>query len=76
MTEKLKQVEENQKASVSHDRRGFLKLASIGTVASGAALLSGQTASAKDASVEASADDNAGYKETKHVKTFYASARF
>ena len=75
MTEKLKQVEESHTETVSHDRRGFLKLASTGTVASGAALLSGQTATAKDVAVENSTDD-AGYKETEHVKTFYASARF
>lgn len=68
MTEKL--------TTVKADRRGFLKLAGIGTVASGAALISGEAAKAKSASDQPSADGDATYKETEHVKTFYDSARF
>jgi hypothetical protein len=73
MTEKQKQV---QATAVETDRRGFLKLASIGTVASGAALLTGEAATAKEADAETTAEGSGGYKETKHVKTFYDSARF
>ncbi len=69
MTEKKKQVQET-------DRRGFLKLASIGTIASGAALLTGEAATAKNAAAETSDKGSAGYQETEHVKTFYDSARF
>ncbi len=67
MTEKL----ENVKA----DRRGFLKIAGIGAVASGAALVTGKEASASVGGVDPKTGD-AGYQETEHVKTFYKSARF
>lgn len=53
------------------DRRGFLKLASLGSVATGAALVIGDEAEA--APVQTATD---GYRETDHVKTYYASARF
>ncbi len=54
------------------DRRGFLKLAGLGTVAGGAALVAG------DKTVEAaeSAKSLTGYRETDHVKTYYELARF
>lgn len=57
---------------VKTDRRGFLKLAGVGSVASGAALIAGKPAEAAEA-VEAG---GSGYRETDHVKTFYKSARF
>lgn len=53
------------------DRRGFLKLASLGSVATGAALVIGDEATA--APLETATD---GYRETDHVKTYYAHARF
>ena len=53
------------------DRRNFLKLAGIGSVASGAALVTG-----KDAEAAESNTAGAGYSETDHVKAFYKSARF
>ncbi len=54
------------------DRRGFLKLAGLGTVAGGAALVAG------DKAVEAaeSAKSQTGYRETDHVKAYYERARF
>lgn len=55
------------------DRRGFLKLAGLGTVASGAVLVAGKDA---DASVLEAGKDQASYRETEHVKTFYETARF
>lgn len=54
------------------DRRGFLKLASLGSLAGGAALVTGKPAKAETASAE----KGAGYRETDHVKAFYKSARF
>jgi hypothetical protein len=54
------------------DRRGFLKLAGLGTVASGAALVSGSAEAARAPTPET----GAGYRETEHVKTYYATARF
>lgn len=75
MAEKL----ENMKA----DRRGFLKVAGMGAVASGAALISGNANAAEDKAAQAqgkqSGDDpknGAGYQETEHVNTYYKSARF
>ncbi len=55
------------------DRRGFLKFAGLGTIASGAALVAGGESQAVE-TVEPQGD--AGYKETDHIKTYYASARF
>lgn len=57
---------------VKTDRRGFLKFAGIGTIATGAALVSGEKADA----METLESDKSGYKETDHVRTFYDSARF
>ena len=55
------------------DRRGFLKLAGLGTVAGGVALVAGEgTAQAATAKTS----KGSGYRETDHVKTFYETARF
>lgn len=55
------------------DRRGFLKFAGLGTIASGAALVTGTTAEAVEI---AEPQTGAGYRETDHVKAYYASTRF
>jgi hypothetical protein len=62
----------DRKESATADRRSFLKLAGIGTLAGGAAVALGK------APVEAGeiAQDGKSYRETEHVKAFYASARF
>lgn len=52
-------------------RRDFLKLTSLGTVLGGAGLVAGGSAEAADA-----ATDGGGYRETKHIKTYYELARF
>ena len=54
------------------DRRGFLKLAGLGTVAGGAALVASETVEADEAKTGA----GKLYRETEHVKTFYDTARF
>lgn len=55
------------------DRRSFLKLAGLGTVAGGVALVAGEeTAEAATAKTS----KGLGYRETDHVKTFYKTARF
>ncbi|MBL4758343.1 MAG: twin-arginine translocation signal domain-containing protein [Rhizobiales bacterium] len=54
------------------DRRGFLKLAGLGTVAGGAALVVGD----KTAEAAGSTSTTAGYRETDHVKRYYELARF
>jgi len=55
------------------DRRSFLKLAGASAVAGGVALAS----SGKPAEASTSADENGPlYKETDHIKTYYALARF
>ena len=53
------------------DRRNFLKFASLGTVAGGAALVAGS-----GEAEAAEAVSGSGYKETDHVKTVYKLARF
>lgn len=56
---------------VRTDRRGFMKLAGMGAVAGGATIVAGE------ATAEAARPEKAaGYRETEHVKTFYATARF
>ncbi|MEM5473669.1 twin-arginine translocation signal domain-containing protein [Hoeflea sp. AS60] len=55
------------------DRRGFLKFAGLGTIASGAALVTGNASEATDI---AEPQAGAGYRETDHIKAYYASARF
>lgn len=57
---------------VETDRRSFLKLAGLGSVAGGAALVAGTD----KAQAAAAAPSGSGYRETDHVKTFYQSARF
>ncbi|GGB41954.1 hypothetical protein GCM10011316_12410 [Roseibium aquae] len=52
-------------------RRDFLKLASLGTLASGATLMTGQASAAETPAAGAS-----GYQETDHVKRAYETARF
>jgi len=54
------------------DRRSFLKLAGLGTVAGGAALVAGD----KTADAAEAAKPQTGYRETDHVKTYYELARF
>ena len=65
-------MKQSQDRAVS-DRRSFLKLAGLGTVAGGAALVAGKgTAEAGSA-----ADDKDRlYRESDHVKTYYDLARF
>lgn len=56
------------------DRRDFLKMASVGTIAAGATVLSSGD---KLQAAEPEMDENkTGYQETEHVKAFYNSARF
>jgi hypothetical protein len=54
------------------DRRGFLKLAGLGTVAGGAAVVTG----GKVEAAEAVDVTSKGYRLTDHVKRVYETARF
>ncbi|MBO0345045.1 twin-arginine translocation signal domain-containing protein [Roseibium limicola] len=53
------------------DRRGFLKLAGLGTLASGATLVAGEAVA-----TEVQSETAVGYRETDHVKKVYETARF
>ncbi|MDF1606848.1 twin-arginine translocation signal domain-containing protein [Hoeflea sp. YIM 152468] len=55
------------------DRRGFLKFAGLGTIASGAALVAGTESEAAEV---AELQAGTGYRETDHIKAYYASTRF
>lgn len=55
------------------DRRSFLKLASVGTVATGVAAIAGQSA---PATAEEIARDDGRYAETAHVRRYYDLAKF
>ncbi len=63
----------DKKEGAKTSRRGFLKFAGLGSVASGAALVAGKPAEAEATTNSAK---GAGYRETEHVKTFYKTARF
>lgn len=54
------------------DRRGFLKLAGLGTVAGGAAVVTG----GKVEAAEPVDTSSKGYRLTDHVKRVYEAARF
>ncbi|WP_417667038.1 twin-arginine translocation signal domain-containing protein [Roseibium sp.] len=53
------------------DRRNFLKLAGLGTLAGGATIVSGGAQAA-----EVELDAGTGYRETDHVKKVYETSRF
>lgn len=57
----------------STDRRSFLKFAGLGTVAGGAALVTGANAEAQELAEQPA---GAGYRETDHIKAYYDSTRF
>ncbi|MEP1444360.1 MAG: formate dehydrogenase [Hyphomicrobiales bacterium] len=60
------------KDEMATNRRSFLKIASVGTLASGAAAITGGTAQAsEEVDVKGS-----GYRESDHVKKVYELSRF
>ncbi|GHE02492.1 formate dehydrogenase [Defluviimonas sp. 20V17] len=71
-------MKEDERASVRPDRRSFLRFAGLGALAGSAALAAGATPEVAEATEAAatSGADAAGYRETAHVKTYYAAARF
>lgn len=60
-------------AAAATDRRGFLRLAGLGTLAGGAAAISGTGVEAAPSEPEGRAG---GYRETDHVRRAYETARF
>ena len=62
----------NREEKIAKDRRDFLKMASLGTVAGSAAIAAGGTAQATSLEEE----KGSGYRETGHVKTYYELAKF
>jgi hypothetical protein len=66
-----KMENKNRKDAVA-DRRDFLKRSAVSVAAAGVVAVAGKTASAS----EVEAPTGSGYRETEHVKAFYASARF
>lgn len=65
--------ENTETAKSTGNRRDFMKLAALGTVSSGAALLA---SSDKAEAVEVKSPSSVGYRETKHVQEYYRTARF
>lgn len=61
-----------RKEDATTDRRTFLKMASVGTLAGGAAAVSGVSAKASE-EVQIS---GSGYRESEHVKKVYELSRF
>ena len=62
----------NREDKSATDRRDFLKLASLGTVMTGATIVAGSNAQAS----ELEEPKGSGYRETSHVKTYYDLAKF
>jgi nitrous oxide reductase len=65
-------MESKNKKDAVADRRDFLKRSALSVAAAGAVAVAGKAASASEVEVPS----GAGYRETEHVKAFYASARF
>ena len=69
-------MERNDKRT-GESRRGFLKLASLGSVAAGAAaLISGEAEASTETYVSSPDNKSTGYRETELVRKAYAAARF
>jgi len=64
---------EEKTDGVRTDRRGFLRIAGLGTLAGGAALATG--AATETAGAETLTPEQ-GYRETAHIQAYYESARF
>jgi len=67
-----------QKQSEKLSRRGFLKRASVAGGAAGVATLGSQIQAGVDEqpSKEEAATPSKGYRETPHIREYYAKARF
>lgn len=63
-----------EKGPKTAQRRDFLKLAGLGTLAGAAAAAGGTPGKAEAATAKTST--GAGYRETEHVKTAYKLSRF
>jgi hypothetical protein len=63
----------NKPKEATTGRRDFLKLAGLGTVVGGAALVTGGKPSQ---AAEPVSGKGSGYRETEHVRTYYSTARF
>jgi hypothetical protein len=66
-----KMEDTNTKDAVA-GRRDFLKGSAVSVAAAGVVAVAGKSASAGEVEVVS----GSGYRETEHVKAFYASARF
>jgi hypothetical protein len=62
---------DDKKSQDTADRRNFLKLAALGTLAGGATVVTGGAQAAVSGT-----DSGSGYRETDHVKKAYETARF
>ena len=65
----MKRSDDTKTGAVA-DRRSFLKLAGAGVVGAGAAV-----AVTAPAAAEAKPETSSGYRESEHVKRYYALAR-
>jgi hypothetical protein len=64
-----------EREKTTAERRAFLKLASLGTAAGAAAVVSGGAVEAATPHVPVTAESK-GYRETAHVRRYYELARF
>ena len=62
---------QGEKARKGTDRRDFLKLAGLGGIAGGAAMVAGKDEAAAEAE-----NPRRGYRETDHVRKYYELAKF
>ena len=65
-------MEDTIKKDAVAGRRDFLRGSAVSVAAVGVVAVSGKSASAGEVEVAS----GSGYRETEHVKAFYASARF
>jgi hypothetical protein len=67
-----KRMEKKNSEEAVADRRGFLKGSAVSVAAAGVAVVAGKSAVANQVEVPS----GKGYRVTKHVKTYYETARF
>lgn len=67
----MNKTPDRKKVREGTDRRGFLKLAGLGGIAGGAAMVAGGEAEAAEKQTS-----GRGYRETDHVRKYYELAKF
>lgn len=72
----MKTTETTSSNGMVRERRAFLRLAGAGIAAGGVAAVAVGSGTGQAEAAAGTRQQDAGYRETEHVKKFYDSARF